>query len=67
LLVSRARRRLARRYQQTEAGSCWYLDPGGKGLARLDRRGQDVLLAFGEDLREEPFVKMLLLAAALQW
>jgi hypothetical protein len=67
LLLSRTGRRMAVREDETGAGTSSYLAQNGKALARLNWQGDDVRLSFEDEIADEPFVKMLLLAAALRW
>ena len=67
LLLDRAGHRVAMREDEAEAGMSRYVSPDGMTLARLAWQGEDALLTFADEIAEEPFVKMLLLAAAVRW
>jgi hypothetical protein len=67
LLLNRSCRRVAVREDETDTETCSFVGPERKTLARLARLGDEVGLTLTEDVANEPFVKMLLLAAALRW
>jgi len=67
MVLDRAGRRLALREEDAETGASWFSGSDGRVLARLAPQGDDLRLTFADELTEEPFVKMLLLAAALRW
>ncbi len=67
LLLDRNGHRVAMREDETEVGTSRYVSPDGATLARLAWQGEDALLTFADEVADEPFVKMLLLAAALRW
>jgi hypothetical protein len=67
LVVNRSGRHVAVREEETETGTSWIVGTKGATLARLARQEDDVCLSFTEEVSGQPFVKMLLLAAALRW
>jgi hypothetical protein len=67
LVVSRSGVRVAALEEEAETGAAWFIGPAGVTLARLARQEDDVFLSFSEEVLGQPFVKMLLLAAALRW
>jgi hypothetical protein len=67
MLLDRTGRRVALREDEAETGTSWFNGSDGRVLARLAPQGDDVRLTFADEVTEEPFVKMLLLAAALRW
>ena len=66
LLMDGAGHRVAVRENETATGTTLYRSPDRKVLARLTATCDDVRLTFADEIAGEPFVKMLLLAAALR-
>ena len=67
LVVSRTGRRVATREDECHDGSSAFVGPRGTTLARLALHGDDMRLTWTDEVANEPFLKMLLLAAALWW
>ncbi len=67
LLLNRTGRRLSLREDELRTRTSRFVDGQGHALAQLAWHDEDVRLTFADEIADEPFVKMLLLAASLRW
>ena len=67
IVLDPAGRPVAVREEESEIGTSWKAGVDSNTLALVAWQGDDVRLTFADEIAGEPFLKMLILAAALRW